>query len=303
MIGGFFNPIITTGGTAASMDVDFIASTQSTDAGVGITFSNLSDPTPVFNFWEFGDGSFSTASNPFKTYSTSGTFSVKLHAVDNVSGGIETKTDYISVTQFTPNVISGLVGWYDATQGVTTDTGGVSVWSDLSSNSNNLTQSNSSIRPNLNTSPNRITFAINDRLTSSKTLTVGAVFAVLQQNSENYGTLIGFTTKHGIIRDQTLTRFYPTSIIQNPPIRVNGVTQSIVAGTFPNASYGGFSTSRICVSFKGATGSGVLRLGKGDDVGGAAATNDVNEIIIYDRELTNSEMISVENYLIGKWAL
>jgi PKD repeat protein len=96
MIGGFFNPILQ-GGTAASMDVDFVASTQSTDTGVGITFSNLSDPTPVFNFWEFSDGSFSTASSPQKSFTTPGTYSITLNAVDAVSGGIETKIDYISI--------------------------------------------------------------------------------------------------------------------------------------------------------------------------------------------------------------
>jgi len=96
MIGGFFNPILQ-GGTAASMDVDFVASTQSTDGGVGITFSNLSDPTPVFNFWDFGDGSFSTASTPNKIYFLQGTYSVTLNAVDLVSGGIETKINYINI--------------------------------------------------------------------------------------------------------------------------------------------------------------------------------------------------------------
>jgi len=96
-IGSFFNPILAGGGTVSSMDVDFIASTQSTTAGATISFTNLSDPTPIFNFWEFGDGSFSTASNPDKIYSSLGTFSVTLNACDLTSGGIKTKTDYISM--------------------------------------------------------------------------------------------------------------------------------------------------------------------------------------------------------------
>jgi PKD repeat protein len=94
--GAFFNPILTSG-TASSMSVDFVASTQSTETGIGITFSNLSSPTPVFNYWTFGDGSFSTASNPNKSYISQGTYSVILRAVDNVSGGIEEKTDYIFI--------------------------------------------------------------------------------------------------------------------------------------------------------------------------------------------------------------
>jgi hypothetical protein len=96
-IGSFFNPILAGGGTVSSMDVDFIASTQSTQAGEIVSFTNLSDPTPIFNFWEFGDGSFSTASNPDKIYSSIGAFSITLNACDNVSGSIESKNDYIII--------------------------------------------------------------------------------------------------------------------------------------------------------------------------------------------------------------
>lgn len=81
-----------------SMNVDFNASTQSITLGTTISFTNLSDPTPVHNFWEFGDGSFSTASSPNKVYNLSGSFSVKLNACDDTSGGIETKSGYIIVS-------------------------------------------------------------------------------------------------------------------------------------------------------------------------------------------------------------
>ncbi len=44
----------------------------------GIVFTNTSSPTPVSAAWDFGDGTTSTAINPVKAYSTSGTFTVTL---------------------------------------------------------------------------------------------------------------------------------------------------------------------------------------------------------------------------------
>lgn len=81
-----------------SMDVDFSSSTQSITIGTTVSFTNLSDPVPIHNFWEFGDGSFSTASSPNKVYTLSGSFSVKLNSCDVTSGGIETKSGYIIVS-------------------------------------------------------------------------------------------------------------------------------------------------------------------------------------------------------------
>jgi len=97
--GRFFTPILA--GAVSSMNVDFSASTQSTQIGVTVSFNNLSNPTPLFNFWNFGDGSFSTASAPDKVYLNNGTYSITLNAMDVTSGGIESKTDYI-VIDFPP---------------------------------------------------------------------------------------------------------------------------------------------------------------------------------------------------------
>jgi len=93
--GRFFTPILA--GAVDSMNVDFSASTQSTEIGSTVSFTNLSDPTPDFNFWDFGDGDFSTASAPDKVYTNNGTYSITLNAMDATSGGIETKTDYIVI--------------------------------------------------------------------------------------------------------------------------------------------------------------------------------------------------------------
>lgn len=43
-----------------------------------VTFTNGSTPTPVSNTWDFGDGTNSTITNPSKTYTTAGTYTVTL---------------------------------------------------------------------------------------------------------------------------------------------------------------------------------------------------------------------------------
>lgn len=51
---------------------------QTVCKGNAFSFQNNSTPTPVSVLWTFGDGSFSTAFNPVKTYNNTGTYQVKL---------------------------------------------------------------------------------------------------------------------------------------------------------------------------------------------------------------------------------
>jgi gliding motility-associated-like protein len=43
-----------------------------------VTFTNVSSPIPVSVFWKFGDGTFSTAMNPVKTFSNAGSYTVTM---------------------------------------------------------------------------------------------------------------------------------------------------------------------------------------------------------------------------------
>jgi PKD repeat protein len=165
-IGSFFNPILAGGGGTASMDVDFIASTQSFNLGTEVTFTNLSTPVPVFNFWQFGDSSFSTASNPNKTFNTRGTFSITLNACDFISGGIETKTNYIVVGGFIPPDITDCVLWLDGADqsSLLLVSGGVAEWFDKSGNNYHF-NSPVTTRPTYDTTEKSVVFnGTNNRL-------------------------------------------------------------------------------------------------------------------------------------------
>jgi PKD repeat protein len=196
-IGSFFNPILA-GGTAVSMNVDFTTVTQSIDQFTGLTFSNISDPTPVHNFWEFSDGDFSTASSPFKTFNTVGTFSVTLNACDATSGGIETKTDYIVVKKgFTPDDITNCVLWLDAADANSFTLVGSAVdeWLDKSGNNNHFTAPASGNRPTYNSTDNKVEFngsshTLQRTSTSDLTVVSSTTFIVVKSNITTTGQFV-----------------------------------------------------------------------------------------------------------------
>ncbi|ABS55336.1 PKD domain containing protein [Methanoregula boonei 6A8] len=76
----------------------FSSNVQSGSAPLTVQFTDTSGNAPIGWQWSFGDGSQSTDQNPTHTYTTSGTFSVSLTAVN--SGGRNTTTvpGYITVT-------------------------------------------------------------------------------------------------------------------------------------------------------------------------------------------------------------
>ena len=70
--------------------------------GESIQFTDLSKNDPTSWFWDFGDGNTSTSQNPTHTYSSAGTYTVKL-TVSNAYGSDTTiKTDYIRESGQTP---------------------------------------------------------------------------------------------------------------------------------------------------------------------------------------------------------
>lgn len=81
-----------------SVVADFSADNVSVCAGEVITFTNLSFPLSATQSWDFGDGTFSTSTNPTHAYAAAGTYNVSL-----IEGGVGcqstvVKNSYISVT-------------------------------------------------------------------------------------------------------------------------------------------------------------------------------------------------------------
>jgi PKD repeat protein len=69
------------------------------DAPLAVNFTDDSTGSPTGWSWDFGDGSTSTEQNPAHTYSSPGTYTVKLTARNAAGENTATKVDYITATQ------------------------------------------------------------------------------------------------------------------------------------------------------------------------------------------------------------
>ncbi|MBD3402043.1 PKD domain-containing protein [candidate division GN15 bacterium] len=79
---------------------DFSGSPTSGDAPLSVQFTDLSTNSPTSWSWDFGDGvGTSTAQNPSYSYQSAGTYTVSLTATNAYGSDIETKVDYITVTE------------------------------------------------------------------------------------------------------------------------------------------------------------------------------------------------------------
>ncbi|MBI2271143.1 MAG: T9SS type A sorting domain-containing protein [Bacteroidetes bacterium] len=80
---------------------DFSANVLTSCDGI-VKFSDLTVNNPSSWSWNFGDGSTSTQQNPTHTYSTNGTYTVKLIVTNSVGSDTLTKFSFVQVQKSTP---------------------------------------------------------------------------------------------------------------------------------------------------------------------------------------------------------
>ena len=71
------------------------SATTQCQQGNSFTFNNTSTGTSISYLWNFGDGTTGGGSNPTKSYSTAGTYIIKLYATNN--GGVDSITRIVTV--------------------------------------------------------------------------------------------------------------------------------------------------------------------------------------------------------------
>lgn len=91
------------GGCIAIMTADFESDFTTIDEGLNIQFTDLTNNNPTNWYWDFGDGSYSTLQNPIHSYASAGLYTVTLITAKDGAGDIETKIDYMTVTD--PNAL------------------------------------------------------------------------------------------------------------------------------------------------------------------------------------------------------
>ncbi|AGB01803.1 PKD domain-containing protein [Methanoregula formicica] len=81
---------------------DFAANSTSAPVGSAVQFTDKSTNAPTSWSWDFGDGGVSSLQNPAHTYTTAGTYTVKLTATNGVGPDTVSKLSYIAITQPLP---------------------------------------------------------------------------------------------------------------------------------------------------------------------------------------------------------
>ncbi len=207
---------------------------------------------------------------------------------------------------FSPADIADLFMWYDASQGVTVETG-VSVWADQSGNGFDLLSTAGVAQPAYITNQAKpfIRFdGSNDALSViGGTAQPFTIFFMHRRNAADTGTYILFNSINGRIdqvgNDQYAVLFGVLALynvtLEAPPVFrtmlnvVNGVNSLCFDNGGSSLFSGDLGSNAITQIFMGFR----LNIFKEFDIG---------ELIIYDRVLNNDEIDEVGNYLASKYA-
>ena len=87
--------VTSSGGSTGSAPV---ANFTSSNSGLSVSFTNTSSNSPTSYSWSFGDGTTSTNSSPNHTYTTAGTYSVKLTVSNSYGSNYVTKSITVSTS-------------------------------------------------------------------------------------------------------------------------------------------------------------------------------------------------------------
>jgi hypothetical protein len=222
--------------------------------------------------------------------------------------------------------ISGLNAWYDAADAstITTDTGGVSQWSDKSGNARHATQSNSGNRPNTGSSINGLNaIGFNDANSEYFNLPSGVIpagggtyhvlivgydnggsgdFAAISDGHQNGGSDYSRVMVRSVSSTAQHFRDYNNG---NPLLSLSGVPSGLillegynngtVMGVGVNQTYATQATnSANNPGNQTYLGSMILQ---------SYLSGSIGEVLVYNNTLSPADATAVRGYLADKWGL
>lgn len=217
--------------------------------------------------------------------------------------------------RWTPLELSGLVAWYDAsvTTSVTTATGGVSQWDDLSGNGNHATQTTSGNRPDSVTDGIDFVKANGDFLTTaiSASSSSRCLLAVVSpDNATHFGPILSTTSNGGLDLQLPYGQANSAGIQRsNQAVLLSTTALSYTAGANLIAGFNVDGTS-LLVSANGTEVTGTATPGL---TAGLTATlgkylntqwfDGIMREVVVASALSQANRQLVEGYLAWKWSL
>ena len=219
---------------------------------------------------------------------------------------------------FAPTDISGLVGWWDAGQGVTISTG-VSAWADQSGNGRNLSQATGSAQPSYSASDasfsNRpsISFDGSDDILSKTGLSLSVpmhYFLVFVQDTWtdndiilNFGSSNFEWTQHAGSSPQVAIRQGESwTCTVSPTLSTTYLAQVYLNGTSGYVGLNDGSSVNTGVQSYSETIS-EFSIGGSSAKGNQKSDIRVAELAVYSAEITGADLTSLRTYFNDKYSI
>lgn len=204
---------------------------------------------------------------------------------------------------------NGLQLWLKSDSGIVTSSNKVIEWKDISGNNNHCLQTDPSLQPlintnlpNLNNKNSIVMDGVDDFMSFSTRISdIRTVFFVLRHsgNIVAFEPVLGDDIGYDFIGDDfSATLFNPayTNVhILNGNIRINKMPLATVLSAQKTTSYS-------IVSLTTTGNVAASRLTKDRANASRVWNGEYSEVIIYNRLLGSTEIDSIENYLVGKYA-
>jgi hypothetical protein len=200
---------------------------------------------------------------------------------------------------FSPDSITGLGGWFDASQLGLADGAGVTTWPDLSGLGRNLVAGTPTYRADvLNGLPVVRFDGVDDVLYTGLSASYRHIFVVAMHRLAtfpDYDGLVGGVSWLVLTGDSGLARWYPYEP-SSTTYHFDGV---LAAGDWPAPMNSQFAV--MSVSRHAGPWTMDFQVGQDRNVTGRNWDGDVAEVVAYDRVLSEAERQQVEGYLHDKW--